>query len=433
MSALTGRHPYENEVWTNEHVLNSGIPTLAHALGAAGYRPVLIGRMHAIGSDQLHGYAERYIGDHSSNHPGGKPVDRGVLSGTAGPDRISLTHSGEGQSAYQVHDEFVTSETVAFVNRLGVAKRSDQPSEPFCLTIGFMLPHPPYVARPEDFEYYRERVLPPKKDVPFSDVSHPHLRWWRSHTRIESVELTEIHRARAAYWALVHRMDVMIGEILGALEKNNLLRNTLIVYTSDHGDMLGEHGLWWKHVFFEESVRIPAIFSWPEQILAGRRYSEIVSSLDINATILDALGAPELPNSHGRSLMPVFEERKQTSSWEAYSEYCSDEYAPEGGCFQRMLRRGEWKLIYYFGRRPQLFNLAEDPGETMDRCQDPACVGILREMTEQVLTGWNPEMIQQRMNELRADRQVFTRWARGVDPPEQYRWVLIPEMNRLKR
>ena len=99
MSMLTGRHPYQNQVWTNNHLLDSGIPTLAHSMGAAGYRPVLIGRMHSIGPDQLHGYAERYVGDHSGNFLGGVAVDRGVLDGTAGPERISLLRSGPGQSA----------------------------------------------------------------------------------------------------------------------------------------------------------------------------------------------------------------------------------------------------------------------------------------------------------------------------------------------
>ena len=88
MSALTGRHPFENEVWTNSHVLDSAIPTLAHSMGAGGYRPVLIGRMHALGPDQLHGYAERLVGDHGPNHLGGRGVDHGELTGTAGPARV---------------------------------------------------------------------------------------------------------------------------------------------------------------------------------------------------------------------------------------------------------------------------------------------------------------------------------------------------------
>ena len=123
MSMLSGRHPYQNEVWTNEHALDSSIPTIAHAMGAAGYRPELVGRMHALGPDQLHGYAARFVGDHSANYPGNPGPDRGTLEGTAGPQHMSLERSGAGQSGYQVHDEEVTSVIIARLNQLGVQKR----------------------------------------------------------------------------------------------------------------------------------------------------------------------------------------------------------------------------------------------------------------------------------------------------------------------
>ena len=103
MSLLTGRYPYENEVWCNTQTLSSAIPTYAHAMGAAGYRPVQIGRLHFVGYDQLHGFAERYVGDHSPNYMGSlHPVDHGDLEGTAGPTRVALEKSGYGQSSYEV-------------------------------------------------------------------------------------------------------------------------------------------------------------------------------------------------------------------------------------------------------------------------------------------------------------------------------------------
>ena len=303
-------------------------------MGAAGYQPVLIGRMHVLGPDQLHGYAERLVGDHSPNHLEGSRVDRGILEGTAGPLRVSLEKSDPGGSAYQVHDEDVTAATIDYLNRLGVQKRAGQPAEPFCLTVGFMLPHPPYVARREDYDLYRDKMTIPKHPEWFSDDLHSHIRWWRQDTGIVEVSDEEIRRARAAYWGLVARVDIMIGQILSALWANDLADKTLIIYTSDHGDMLGEHGLWWKHTFYEESVRVPLIISWPEVLPAGQRCDRVVSALDVNATILDALGAPALPNSSGRSLLGLVGAHGRKVQWEdeAFSEYCSDEYAPEGGC-----------------------------------------------------------------------------------------------------
>ncbi len=433
MSMLTGRHPHENGVWTNEHILDSGIPTLAHAMGATGYRPVLIGRMHALGPDQLHGYSERLVGDHSPNHLGGRPVDRGVLEGTAGPLRISLQKAGAGQSAYQVHDEYVTAAAIDYLNRIGVQKRAGQWDTPFSLTVGFMLPHPPYVARLEDYALYHHRISLPHHPEPFSADLHPHLRWWREETGIVEVTKEEIRRARAAYWGLVTRVDHMIGQILAALHENDLADNTLIIYTSDHGDMVGEHGLWWKHVFYEESAKVPLIMAWPGVIPAGKRSARVVSALDVNATILDALGAPALPHSHGRSLLGLASADPPTE-WEdlAFCEYCSDEYAPEGGCYQRMIRRGDWKLIYYHGQPSQLFNLAADPHELNDLAHDPAYAQVREDLTAQVLVGWDPEAIKAKMAARKKDNAILREWACRTDPPEQYRWDLKPEMNYLE-
>ena len=437
MATLTGRHPFQNEVWGNSHMLDSGIPTLAHAMGAANYHPVLIGRMHAVGPDQLHGYAERLVGDHSSNFIGGRGPDRGALDGTAGPERISLVKSGAGQSGYQVHDEYVAAATVDYLNRLGVQKKADGKLVPFSLSVGFMLPHPPYVARREDFTAYAEGMTLPRKPRHFDQVSHPFERAWREHTGIVDVPESEILRSRAAYWGLVQRVDILIGEILQALQANGLAENTLIVYTSDHGDMQGEHGLWWKHVFYEESVKVPLIVNWQGVIAGGQRREEVVSALDVTATMLDALSAPALPHSPGRSFLGLISDARPTPQWEnvAFSEYCADEYVPKsidnGKTYQRMIRQGDWKLIYYHGMEPQLFNLADDPGELVDRAQDAGCQSLRQELTARLLAEWDPQAIATTMAAKRADNVVLRGWAHNTNPEEHYRWPLRPEMNYL--
>ncbi len=431
-SMLTGKYPHQNEVWTNEHSLDSSIPTMAHAMGGAGYSPVLAGRMHFIGPDQLHGYASRTVGDHSSNFLGGLAVDRGVLDGTAGPDRISLELSGPGQNAYQVHDEYVTASAVNQLNRLGVRKRAGLPIKPFSLTVGYMLPHPPYVAKSEDYRCYKSRVGMPQKPMPFSEDLHPFLKWWRKYSKIVSVTDEEIKRARAAYWGMTARLDALIGEVLTALRTNGLDQNTLIVYSTDHGDMLGEHGLWWKHTFYEESARVPLIMTWPGVIRPSQRVEQVVGHVDMNATILDALGAPALPNSEGRSILSLLK-KDSDASWEnlTFSEYCSDEYSPEGGCYQRMIRRDQWKLIYYYGYPPQLFNLEDDPEELINLADNSKYAEIRRSLTDRVLDGWSPDVIKTTMASKKKDHALLSKWAGNVRPIEQYRWQLDPAMNRL--
>ena len=433
MSMLSGRHPYQNEVWTNEHALDSSIPTIAHAMGAAGYKPELVGRMHALGPDQLHGYAARFVGDHSANYPGNPGPDRGVLEGTAGPERMSLVRSGAGQSGYQVHDEEVTAVTIARLNQLGVQKRAGLLYEPFSLSVGLMLPHPPYVARAEDFERYAGAIAPPRKPAPPAGEGHPFLRWWRKATGIEELDDAEALRARAAYAGLVYRTDALIGQILDALRANRIDHNTLIIYTSDHGDMQGEHGLFWKHVFYEESVRVPLIMCWPGRIPQGQRCQRVVSAVDVAATMLDALGAPPLPNAAGHSFLPQIDGRPDPPLWEdvAFSEYCTDKFGPPGGAFQRMVRREDWKYIYYHRQPPQLFNLKEDPDELVDRSDDAGCRSTMLDLHAETLRDWDPESVRRKMERKRADEPILNAWASHTGPEERYRWPLRSEMNWL--
>jgi choline-sulfatase len=289
-----------------------------------------------------------------------------------------------------------------------------------------MLPHQPFVAHRDDYEKYKGQVPPPKHPGPWGDELHPYFRWWRERCGITDVTEEEVMRARTAYWALVNRVDDMVGEILDALEESGLRENTLIVYSSDHGEQLGEHGLWWKQTFYEEAVRVPLIMSWPGHLPEGLSSRQVVSALDVNATILDALDAPPLPTSHGKSLLPVIQ--NESAEWEdlAFSEYCTDE-----GCIHRMVRQGDWKLSYYHGQEPQLFNLREDPEELHDRAQDPECFQVRQDLIALVLDGWDPDAVAARMKEKRADLQILGDWARHVRPEETHRWPLRPEMDYL--
>ena len=189
----------------------------------------------------------------------------------------------------------------------------------------------------------------------------------------------------------------------------------IVIYTSDHGDMVGEHGLWMKRCFYEASVRVPAILSWPGVIEPGSACGRVISSLDINATMLDALGAPPLPRSHGRSLLPLRSDPR--AAWEdmAMSEYCVYE-----GWTCRMIRRDEWKLAYYHGHAPQLFNLSDDPDETTDLAADPGLAATRDALVEELLADWDPEAVEERMNAKRRDLALIREWVTATDPPEQF-------------
>ena len=232
-------------------------------------------------------------------------------------------------------------------------------------------------------------------------------------------------------------MDALVGQMLAALDANGLRARCLVVYTSDHGDMVGEHGLWWKHVFYEESIRVPLIVSWPAVVAAGRRCGNVVSAVDVAATLVDAMGGPPLSGSPGRSLLPLIQDEDagapSSEAWtdEAFAEYCADRYVPSEPVFQRMVRSGRWKLVYYHGDRPQLFDLHDDPHELRDRADDPACTDIRAALTRRLLDGWDPDEIACRLQAKEADNRLIEAWARSTRPADTHRWPLLPSMARL--
>ncbi len=432
MSMLTARYPYEQECWTNDDYLRSDAATWAHAAGAAGYRPVLAGRLHSMGPDQLHGYAERVVGDHSPNWGGVPRHDLGVLDKANDPWRESLDRSGIGQSAYQVKDQETAAAACEHLRHVAEARRAGR-DEPFCLTVGFLLPHPPYVAWREDYERFAGRVAPAAHTEP-PDDPHPWEAWWRDNRAIGDIDAATALRARTAYHALVHRLDALVGDVLSCLADAGLDDDTLVVYSTDHGDQLGERGLWWKHTLYEDSVKVPLVMRWPGRMPAGERRAQVTSLLDVAATMVDALGGPALPHARGRSLLAVARDARTNWVDETFVEHCTDSVpAWTGGraTQQRMIRSGRWKLVYHHGDAPQLFDLDTDPHERDDLSAQPVHAARRERLLARVLDGWHPDAIAARIRARRQDKDIIDAWARHVGPRDTFRWNLLPEHNRL--
>jgi choline-sulfatase len=331
-----------------------------------------------------------------------------------------------------------TAESACEILRAVATDRRAGKTEPFCLTVGFLLPHPPYVAWREDFERFSGRVPPPKFGRP-TESDHAWEAWWRENRGIAEVSDYETMRARTAYYALVYRVDTLIGQVLRCLESLGLDDNTLIVYSTDHGDQLGERGLWWKHTLFEDSVKVPLLMRWRAQGKAvlppGQRRAHVVNLIDVAATMLDALGAPALPHAQGKSFLGIARNAKARWVDETFAEHCTDTTpAWTGGrsVQQRMVREGNWKLIYYHGEPMQLFDLANDPHERNDLADDPARAEIRSRLLARVLDGWDPAHIAARIRERRLDKNLIDQWARTVGPPDEFRWLLDPALNQLE-
>jgi choline-sulfatase len=427
MSMLTACNPSTQDCWTNDDPLGQDRPTWPQALGVAGHHPELIGRMHSVGLDQMRGYLHREVGDHSPNWPGSAWHNMGPLQGANDPNPESLVACGAGVSAYELKDRDVTEAALVALDRIAAEGR------PFCLTVGFMLPHAPFVAASKWVDHYLN-ILPPP-EIPHGADEHPWIAWWRHNRGIEAVPDRKSRLARAAYWGLVSAMDEMIGRILDRVEALGLGQDTLIVYASDHGDHVGNRGLWWKHTFFDESAKVPMILSLPGVVPEGAASRDVVGLIDLAQTMVEALGATPLPDADGRSFWQRLTAGGQ--GWEdlTFSEYCTDAVpAWTGGraVQQRMVRQGVWKLHYYHGDPPLLFNLADDPTEQRNLAADPAQADRLARMLALVLRDWNPEAIRLRMERRRTRKDALAAWARATGPENRYLWPLRPEMNRLE-
>ncbi len=288
-SLLTGRLPSRTGVYDNAAELRASEPTITHRLRAAGYDTCLSGKMHFAGPDQLHGFEQRLTTDTY-------PADLDWTPDWRRPPakRLPWYHSMEsvlrpGVCAASMQMDYDDEVAHRAVRKLRDLAR-DGRERPFFLCVSFTHPHDPWELRPALLGALRGR---PRSTCPRSLRSRaqdadPHSVRLRDMAGIDDVELTDeqLRRARHAYFAAISYVDERIGEVVAALAESGLRDDTIVLFTTDHGELLGERGLWYKMAFFEPAARVPLIVSAPGR-LAARRVAEPVSLLDVAPTLLD--------------------------------------------------------------------------------------------------------------------------------------------------
>lgn len=237
--------------------------------------------------------------------------------------------------------------------------------EPWVLYVGFMDPHFPFFAEQERWEQYEPLVtdIPETAKGPFTELNEP-LRQLRNHFRGDVAGGSLVRKAHIGYYALTTRLDENVGAIWDKLRELGMEEDTLILYTSDHGEQLGHHGLWWKCCMYEESAHVPLIMKGPG-VRKGAVVDAPVSLVDIFPTICEARGLPAPANAAGSSLLPLA--RGDAEADPARPDFAFSEYHAHGvptGMY--MIRWKQWKYVYYVGYAPQLFHLEDDPEERND-------------------------------------------------------------------
>ncbi|MBN1670029.1 MAG: sulfatase-like hydrolase/transferase [Kiritimatiellae bacterium] len=381
MGFMTAQMPSRVNVWDNGSVLSSDVPTFAHALGAAGYETTLCGRMHFSGPDQFHGFERRIYGDCFRFL--GAEIEGAGYNRTDGQTQYAVEVAGHGRTGYQAYDRLVTQHACEFIGARAPGAR------PYCLVVGYILPHNPLICERELFEFYLDTLPVP---APISEQEraalNPAIRAWRERRGVDDLTPAQNHRALAAYYGLVTELDRNIGRVVEAVRRSAHADTTALLYCTDHGDMACEHGMWWKSCHFEGSARVPLIAAWPGRFAQGRTVGSLVSLTDIGPTALDLAGADPLPDVEGRSLAAFLTGGRSPPDWpdEIFCEYIGA-HGDQPSC---MVRSGPWKLMYYAEFDSYLlFNLAEDPGETRDRAHDPACRDLADTLLKKIHARWS--------------------------------------------
>ena len=389
------------------------VPTFAHYLRTLGYSTCLSGKMHFVGPDQKHGFEDRVTTDIYPSDFAWTP------DWEAHDERIdkwyhnmqTVRESGMAQATFQIDYD----DEVGFAARRWLFDRARDKAaaensaggdaKPFALVASFIHPHDPYVARPEWWNLYKDEDIDLPAWVPPLSDHDPFSRRVMDGIEASTVPLTEaeVRRARRAYLANVSYFDSKVGEIVKTLEEIGELDNTIVIVTADHGDMLGERGLWYKMNFFEHSARVPLIMAGPT--VAQGSAANACSLIDLLPTFIDAAGGDQSMLGEpidGRSLMPLA--RGETDPVdEAIGEYCA-EMTPYPVI---MIRRGSLKYIHCDFDPPQLYDVIDDPLEKTNLATHADYQVQAKAFAEEVAKRWDGEALRQQVINTQKSRRAL--------------------------
>ena len=418
-SMMTGQLPSQIGAWDNAAEWRAGIPTFAHWLNLAGYRTVLSGKMHFVGPDQLHGFSRRLTTEiYPANFawtPNWDAADERIDAWYHNMD--SLSGAGTALVTYQIDYD----DEVGFAARrclYDLARDADE--RPFFLAASFIHPHDPYVARPEWWNLYSDDEIDLPGPLPAE--FDPHTLRLRAGIEADTVGWTEqqCRNARRAYYANTSYFDWWLGELLTTLDETGRADDTVVIVTSDHGDMLGDRGSWFKFSFFERSARVPLLIAGPG--IAPRTVPDVCSLADLAPTLIDFAGGPPVEPGvplDGRSLWPAATGSAGATGsddGEAIGEYMAE--MTSHPIF--MIRRGQYKYIHCDTDPPLLYDLSADPAEHRNLAGSPELADLSAAFAAEVTQRWDSAAIREQVvASQRARRVVHAAAGEGWDysPP----------------
>jgi choline-sulfatase len=389
-SLISGRYSRSCGIYDNKHVLEANGMTLPRALGATGYRTCLIGKMHFNG-EQFQGFQQRPYGDlfGQAHQPDPRRTPDKGFNGLGGV----LDNSGPSALPLPLtQTEICVAETAKWLQQhVGL-----HGAQPFFLTVSLDKPHFPMNPPPEYYERYRGRVRVPPFPAGWLEETVPFVQTaLRTNPVGEHYGCDpEVHeRALTAYYGCLEWIDDAIGRILATLDYLGLAEDTIVVYSSDHGEMMGQKGLWQKTYFFDASARVPFLVRWPGRIEPGTTSDEPVGLIDLFPSFCAAAGATVPDECEGMDLTAHWTRREPVAREGIWSESVVLDHPDHAGC---MLRTRGWKYNLYLDGHDELYDLIQDPEEWTNLATDPAQAGRRAAMRAEAEAWWRPEQQAER-------------------------------------
>lgn len=426
-SMATGKLCSAIGAYDNAAEMPASVPTYAHYLRAAGYQTALSGKMHFIGPDQFHGFEKRltpelYPADFSWVPYWG---DEGVRDTN---DSRAVLISGICERSVQIdYDEAVSS--AAIQHLYDIARSKDE--RPFFLQVSYTHPHEPYLCRKEYWDLYAdvEIPLPSVPALPTSLHDAHSERLLRDFNMLDSrFDDEDIARARRAYYGSISYLDAMIGRILDTLKATGQSENTTIIFTSDHGEMLGERGMWFKKHFFEPALRIPLIMMGPG--IAPGRVSTPASLVDLLPTFMGlAQGSgwqSPIEPLDGVDLTTFLQADTEIDR-PIYAEYLAETTTSP----ILMIRRGRYKFIWSEDDPLLLFDLEADPDERVNLASEAAHAELVSDFCRDVKNKWDSQSLKEQIIESQKRRRLILasysdgdkpRWNHDEEPGDDVLW-----------
>jgi choline-sulfatase len=379
---LTGMYASDLNSFCNSTVMDSSYPTWGKRLRDNGYN------CWATGKQDLNPIVDLGFTEVKVDHAHASNPDITSLFRRPVGYRINEREQIDGRIRTERHeDSIVTQRAIDYIKNDAIKK-----DQPWAVFVGLLEPHPVWSGLKEYYDFYLPKVRIPQISIEELEQLPLPYQIMRNFKRISTpIPEEKIKRAIASYFSMITELDEYIGKIYNCLEETNQIDNTYFVYTSDHGESLGDHGMWYKNNFYESCVKVPLIISNP-RLPKGRKIDVPVSHVDLVATIIDLSGLKFPKDLRGISLLQLIEGDNQNVPKFVYSESHS-EGNPTGSF---MIRKGDWKLIHFSYYHDYLFNLKEDPGEKINRIDDPMTIEVLKDLQTLLYSRVNPEEITEK-------------------------------------